>query len=459
MKQDKPLANKRIEEGKARRKTVPRAAHSELGVAKNGRDIVAILETSNRDRLEQLVPVRHSRMLESPFAFYRGSAAVHAADLSATPNSGIIVQACGDCHLMNFGGFATPERDLVFDINDFDETFPAPWEWDIKRLTASLVLAARWKGYAASEAADAVAAATLHYRQMMHEYADMPTMDVWYSRITYRSLLDRAAGNAKVTKMIAADTRRARSRTAEHVFQKIATKSGDTPRIVDQPPLIYHPQAADLHGSAQALLAKYAGTLREDHRALLARFRYLDVAIKVVGVGSVGTRCFIVLLQGEHDDPLFLQIKEARQSVLQPFVGRSRWSNEGERVVAGQRLMQAVSDIFLGWARGARGRDVYVRQLRDMKISLELEKIQAEHLALYGGLCGAALARAHAKAGQAQEIAGYLGAGSSFDEALGQYARAYADQVERDYETFRDATRTGRLKTQTSTTPVDVMIS
>jgi uncharacterized protein (DUF2252 family) len=402
MTQDGSSASIRIEDGKARRKTVPRVAHAELGVAKHGRDIVAMLEASNQDRLEQLVPVRHSRMLESPFAFFRGSAAVQASDLSATPNSGITVQACGDCHLMNFGGFATPERDLVFDINDFDETFPAPWEWDLKRLAASLLLAARWKGYEASRAADTVAAAALRYKEMMREYADMPTMDVWYSRITYRSLLDRARGDAKVTKLIAADARRARSRTAEHVFQKITTKVGDTPRIVDQPPLIYHPQAEDLHGSAQALLAKYAGTLREDYRALLARFRYLDVAIKVVGVGSVGTRCFIVLLQGEHNDPLFLQIKEARQSVLQPFVGRSPWKNEGERVVSGQRLMQAVSDIFLGWARGPRGRDVYVRQLRDMKVSLELEKIQAEHLVLYGGLCGAALARAHAKAGKAQ---------------------------------------------------------
>jgi uncharacterized protein (DUF2252 family) len=459
MKQEEPLASKRIEDGKARRKAVPRAAHAELGVAKRARDIVSILEASNQDRLEQLVPVRHSRMLESPFAFYRGSAAVHAADLSATPNSGIVVQACGDCHLMNFGGFATPERDLVFDINDFDETLPAPWEWDVKRLAASLVLAARWKGYAADVALDAVVTAVRRYRQGMRDFADMPTMDVWYSRITYADLLERARGDAKVTKLVAADVRRARTRTAEHVFQKITTKVGDTPRIVDQPPLVYHPQAPGLHEAAQALLTKYAATLREDYRVLLARFRYLDVAIKVVGVGSVGTRCFIVLLQGEHEDPFFLQIKEARQSVLQPFVGRSGWKNEGERVVAGQRLMQAVSDIFLGWARGPRGRDVYIRQLRDMKVSLELERLQAEHLVLYGGLCGAALARAHAKAGKAQEIAGYMGAGSTFDEALGQYAIAYADQVERDYETFRDATRTGRLKTETSSTPIDVMIS
>ena len=459
MAQNGSSASKRIEDGKARRKAVPRAAHAELGVAKHARDVVAMLEASNQDRLAQLVPVRHSRMLESPFAFFRGSATVQAADLSTTPNSGITVQACGDCHLMNFGGFATPERDLVFDINDFDETFPAPWEWDVKRLTASLVLAARWKGYTASRSAAAAAAAALRYRQMMHEYADMPTMDVWYSRITYRSLLDRTRDNAKLSKLIAADARRARSRTAEHVFQKITRKVGDTPRIVDQPPLIYHPQAEDLHGSAQAVLTKYAGTLREDYRALLARFRYVDVAIKVVGVGSVGTRCFIVLLQGEHDDPLFLQIKEARQSVLQPFTGRSPWKNEGERVVSGQRLMQAVSDIFLGWARGPRGRDLYVRQLRDMKVSLELDKIEAEHLMLYGGLCGAALARAHAKAGRAQEIAGYLGGSTTFDDAMEQYATGYADQVERDYEVFRDATRTGRLKTETSSTPVDVMIS
>ncbi len=459
MKQGKLSATRRLEAGKARRKTVPRAAHTELGVAKRDRDIVAMLQASNQDRIEQLVPIRHSRMLESPFAFYRGSAAIHAADLSGTPNSGITVQACGDCHLMNFGGFATPERDLVFDINDFDETFPAPWEWDLKRLAASLVLAARWKGFPASRAKAALAMAAQRYREMMHEYADMPTMDVWYSKITYSDLFERAQGNAKATKLVAADARRARSQTAEHVFHKITTKVGDTPRIRDQPPLIYHPQAPELHEAVQAVLAKYAATLREDYRALFERFRYLDTAIKVVGVGSVGTRCFIVLLQGEHGDPLFLQIKEARQSVLQPFVGDSHWQNEGERVVAGQRLMQAVSDIFLGWARGPQGRDFYMRQLRDMKVSLGLDTLIADHLVLYGGLCGAALARAHAKAGQAPEIAGYLGSAGAFDEALGRYATGYADQVERDYETFRDATRSGRLKTVSSGSPVEVMIS
>jgi len=259
--------------------------------------------------------------------------------------------------------------------------------------------------------------------------------------------------------LVATDARRARSQTAEHVFQKITTNVGETPRIRDQPPLIYHPQAPDLHQAVQVVLSKYAATLRDDYRALFARFRYLDTAIKVVGVGSVGTRCFIVLLQGEHSEPLFLQIKEARQSVLQPYVGNSHWQNEGERVVAGQRLMQAVSDIFLGWARGPQGRDCYMRQLRDMKVSLGLDTLVAEHLVLYGGLCGAALARAHAKAGRAPEIAGYLGRADAFDEALGQYATTYADQVERDYEAFRDATRAGRLKTETSDSPVEVMIS
>ncbi len=459
MQQAKPSAARRMEDGKACRKNAPRAAQSELGVAGRDRDIVAIIEATNHDRLAQLVPIRHSRMLESPFAFYRGAAAVHAADLAATPRSGISVQACGDCHLLNFGGFATPERDLVFDINDFDETFPAPWEWDVKRLAASLVLAARWKGFPAGKAAAAVAAAAARYRQMMTEYADMSTMDVWYSKISYAALFERTGGNAAATKQVATDARRAQKQTAEHVFQKVTTKAGGTPRIIDQPPLIYHPQAEGLHVATRAFLMKYAATLREDYQALFARFRYLDAAIKVVGVGSVGTRCFMVLLQGEHSDPLFLQLKEARKSVLQPYVGRSPWQNEGERVVAGQRLMQAVSDIFLGWARGPAGRDYYVRQLRDMKVSLDLESLAAGHLVLYARLCGAALARAHAKAGKAPEIAGYLGSSGAFDDALGQYATAYAGQVERDYETFRDATRTGRLKTETSGTPIEVMIS
>ncbi len=453
------MAAEEFAAGKARRKTTPRAAHAEPGVVADKRDIISILEHSNADRLEQLIPVRHSRMVESPFAFFRGSAAIQAADLARTPDAGITVQACGDCHLMNFGGFATPERNLVFDINDFDETFPAPWEWDLKRLTVSLVLAARWHRFSSATASEAVMTAASKYREAMQDYARQSTMAVWYSRVAYVDILERARTNQKATKILEADMRRAQKQTSEHVFQNLTVPVGGAVRIKDQPPLIYHPRSSDLDKIARDFLEKYAVTLREDYRSLFGRFRYADIAIKVVGVGSVGTRCFVALFLGEHDDPLFLQIKEARKSVLEPYTSRSPWKHEGERVVAGQRLMQAVSDIFLGWARGPRGRDFYIRQLRDMKVSADLDALNAENLVRYGGLCGATLARAHAKAGQASRIAGYLGSSTAFDEALDRYAKRYADQVERDHEVFQNAVRNGQIKTETSTTPIEVAIS
>lgn len=454
----KPPAAMRRDEGRALRQKCPRSSHAELRPAADGRDVVALLEASNEDRLPNLIPVRYSRMLESPFAFLRGSAVVQASDLAHSPVSGIEVQACGDAHLMNFGGFATPERNLVFDVNDFDETFPAPWEWDVKRLAASLVLAARWRGFSSGQAREAANGAVARYREAVVGYADMPTIDVWYSQIRYSDLVQQAQTDRQLARLLDRDITRAQKNTSEHVYGKITTTVNGAIRIVDQPPLLSH-LTQDLQAHGRGFLERYETTLREDYRALLGRFRTVDAALKVVGVGSVGTRCYIVLLLGEHGEPLFLQIKEARRSVLEAYAKPSRWRNNGERVVAGQHLMQAASDIFLGWARGPQGRDFYVRQLRDMKIAPELDHLDASGLTLYGRLCGRTLAHAHAKAGQAPPISGYLGSGTAFDDAIEKYALAYADQVERDYETFRGAARSGRIRTETSGSLVETMIA
>jgi uncharacterized protein (DUF2252 family) len=453
------LAASRIEQGRALRHAAPRISHSRLGISKKGRDVVALIEASNANRMDELIPLRHSRMLESPFAFYRGSSMVQAADLVHTPVSGIIVQACGDAHLMNLGSFATPERDLVFDINDFDETFPAPWEWDVKRLAASLVLATRWRGFSSVTAREMVATAAARYREAMRKYASGPTLAVWYSHITADDILFRSRKRRKNVSVVKAGIKEGQKRTSEHLFHKITAMVDGNPRIVDQPPLLFHPPNSHAHEMAAEFLAKYSDTLRDDYRALFDRFRYADAAVKVVGVGSVGTRCLVALMLGEHDDPLFLQIKEARKSVLEPYTGGPPWKHQGERVVTGQRLMQSASDIFLGWARGPRGRDFYVRQLRDMKVAAHIESYTAATLVRYGGLCGEVLARAHAKAGQAPPISGYLGSSPVFDNALQEYAVGYADQVERDYERFREAARDGRIRTEASPSSVEVMIS
>lgn len=445
-------------EGRARRRHCPRSSHAGFQPAGDGRDVVALLEASNEDRLPNLVPVRYSRMLESPFAFFRGSANVHAYDLAKSPASGVEVQACGDSHVMNFGGFATPERNLVFDVNDFDETFPAPWEWDVKRLAASAVLAARWRGFSSGQARAAANGAVARYREAIAGYADMPTIEVWYSQIRFSDLLQQAQGDRQLARLLDRDITRAQKNTSEHVYGKLTTTVNGAVRIIDQPPLLSH-STQDLHAESRGFLERYEASLREDYRALFKRFRLVDAALKVVGVGSVGTRCYIVLMLGEHDEPLFLQIKEARRSVLEPYSKPSPFHHHGERVVAGQHLMQAASDIFLGWAHGPAGRQFYVRQLRDMKIAAELDQMDASGLALYGRLCGRALARAHAKAGQAPPIAGYLGSSTAFDDAIEKYALAYADQVERDYETFRAAVRSGRIHTETGASPAETMIA
>jgi uncharacterized protein (DUF2252 family) len=449
-----PTKEQRHEAGKALRVQCPRTSHGEMVFRQDEkRDVVALIDAQNKDRLQNLVPIRHGRMLQSAFAYFRGTAAVQAYDLARTPTSGIIVQACGDCHLMNFGGFATPERTLVFDINDFDETLPAPFEWDLKRLAASFVIAARWRGFKDAQAREMAVQTATSYRESMRKRENTGVLEAWYSRITADDLQALVGDTFDVTARLKKKITEAHKQTHEHVFQKVTVPFRGLPRIVDQPPLIYH---SDRFGKTSVnkkviadVLQQYRETLAEERRMLLDRFKVVDVALKVVGVGSVGTRCFVVLLLAAPDDALFLQVKEAGPSVLERYTGTKKVEHNGQRVVVGQRLMQSASDIFLGWARGPE-RDFYFRQLRDMKVSIDVETQPPKMMRAYAMLCVLALARAHDKAGDAAMIAGYLGSGDQFDEAIGDYAIAYADQVERDYAAFVHAIRSGRIKSDLS---------
>jgi uncharacterized protein (DUF2252 family) len=419
-----------------------------------------LIEESNSGRIPGLIPVRYKRMSQSPFAFFRGCAIVQARDLSTAPVTGTTVQLCGDCHLSNFGGFATPERNLIFDVNDFDETFPGPWEWDVKRLTTSAVLAARNRGFSKSVARDAVRGAAEAYREHMAEYAELSTRDVWCAQIGFADVAAFFKRNTAISGDLQDAEKAARERTSETAFPKLTTVREGRLTIVEDPPLIYH-----FHDDPEAVAAflrdffeRYRRSLSGDLRQLYDRYRLQDVAMKVVGVGSVGTRCAVALFMSDATDPLFLQIKEARRSVIEsPSAPRSRFEHQGERVVNGQRLMQAASDIFLGWAEIAQGGEYYVRQLRDMKVSVNLGQLTTSALVDYAVMCGWALARAHAKAGDAATIAGYLGGGDAFDLAVMRYAFAYADQVEHDFEQFTQAIRSGRFSLESSGEPLDFL--
>jgi uncharacterized protein (DUF2252 family) len=427
--------------GEALRKTVPRRSTGEWTAADDRPDPIAILEASNVGRVEQLVPIRFGRMMQSPFAFYRGSAAVMATDLAQSPTSGLTVQACGDCHLLNFGIFATPERNVVFGLNDFDETLRGPWEWDLKRLAASLVLAGRDIRLTERDAVAAAVAAVAAYRRRMWELASLSPLDVWYDKIDAQSAIDEAPDKAarKRRQQIEAQARR---RVGDSLIPKLVRPDGDHLHIVDQPPLLFHePGTMDL---AEPFIASYRQSLPDDRRVLLDRYRLEDVAVKVVGVGSVGTRCLVALFSTPSGHPLFLQIKEANTSVLAPHVGGYEGHN-GQRVVVGQRLLQPASDIFLGWATGPGGRDFYIRQLRDMKLSVTLMGGATEMLR-YGEFCGLALARGHANTGDAAAIAGYLGQTNQFDLAIGRFAAAYADQTVLDHRLLIDAVNEGRVE-------------
>lgn len=399
--------------------------------------------------MKELVPIRYGRMLQSPFSFYRGAAGVMASDLAQMPRTDLKVQACGDCHLMNFGGFATPERNIIFDINDFDETLPAPWEWDVKRLSASVALAARSIGLSDAKARDCAVSSARSYREHMWKFCSMGPLQVWYTDIAVNEFI--AALPKAVRKRVFKHIDKTASRSSsEHDYPKLAGTVSGQILITDRPPLIFHPRAShapEFEETSEQICRAYRETLPDDRRMLLDRYRLVDAAIKVVGVGSVGRRCWIALLMSADNDPLFLQFKEAAESVLEPHAGKSAYSHHGQRVVMGQRLMQPVSDIFLGWATAPDGRQFYVRQLHDAKIKPMLETFNAELLDVYARACGWALARAHSKVSEVSTIiSGYLGSSSDeFDEAMGQFALAYADQIERDHAALRAAARKGTV--------------
>ena len=441
--------------GKAARKTTPRAAHAGWRALPDRGDPIALLRGQDAGRVPQLVPIRWGRMSASPFAFYRGAALAMAADLAATPVSGLRVQLCGDAHLMNFGVFAAPDRSLIFDVNDFDETLPGPWEWDVKRLAASVMIAARDRGFAAGQGREAALSAVCSYRVWMNRYAEMDNRDVWYSRVMADdalALVKKTAGARTAT--TAAMLAKARSHDSLQAFDRLTTVVDGVPRFIDRPPLLSHlrPDQADLAYAGRRAFADYRRTLSEQWRILLDRYAFVDLAFKVVGVGSVGTRDLVVLFMGRDDgDPLILQLKEAKPSVLEAYAGRSRYARHGHRVVAGQRLMQAAGDPFLGWVRGTgtHGLDLYWRQLHDQKGSIPVDRVRPAGLCLYAGLCGWTLARAHARSGDRIAIAAYLGTGERFDLAVADFAAAYADQSERDFELLTKAVKAGRIAVET----------
>ena len=453
----------RAELGKAARARVPRGSHAEFGPGPRRPDPVGLLEQQARSRVPDLVPVRYGRMLASPFSYFRGAALPMAADLATTPVTGLTVQACGDAHLSNFGLFATPERNLVFDVNDFDETQPGPWEWDVKRLAASLEVAARDNGFAARDRRRIVLAVGARYRQAMREFAAMTNLAVWYTqpgldaiRQQFQDQL-RSRQRSAVSKMEA----KARTRDSRQELSKLTRRVNGDLRIAADPPLIVpltdmvaeEPGSAGFEPVLSKLISQYRRTLQPDRRVLLEQYRFADMARKVVGVGSVGTRCWIILMLGRDPaDPLFLQVKEAQESVLGRYTGTGRHANQGERVVCGQRLMQAASDIFLGWQRatGLDGqvRDFYVRQLRDWKFSVPIEAMIPYGMRLYAELCAWTLARAHARSGDRIAIAAYLGGSDRFDQAIAEFAAAYADQNQRDYDALAAAAAAGRITAQ-----------
>ena len=466
-----PSVEERRAHGKEARDRTPLSSHTGWTPATDRPNPVALLEAQNRTREPDLVPVRHGRMLVSPFTFYRGGAKIMAADLDGTPVAGLQVQLCGDAHLSNFGVFASPERRLLFDLNDFDETLPGPFEWDVKRMAASFTIAARHNGFTKADSRAATQASVAAYREAMATFAEMGTLAIWYAHLSEEELLaavrrtaaeaskpKKAAKAAKgAEKRVQKVTGKARTRDSLQALSKLGEVVDGRYRIVSQPPIVvpvrdweatYGLSAAAVEGAVHEPFRAYRAGLREDQRQLLERFELVDVARKVVGVGSVGTRAFIVLLQGrDQHDPLFLQVKEATASVLEGPLPKSRHSQHGQRVVAGQRMMQAVSDIFLGWTKGAdRSRHYYWRQLHDMKGSAEVETMAPVGLSFYAGICGWTLARAHARSGDPIAIAAYLGRSDQFDRSITDFSQRYADQNEQDYQAFAEAIRSGRLQ-------------
>ena len=436
-------AKDRREDGRSRREVASRVSHGDWAPAHDRPDPIEVLMASNAGRVEDLIPIRFGRMAASPFTFLRGSAAVMTADLAAMPTTGLQVQACGDCHLMNFGLFATPERNVVFGLNDFDETMPGPWEWDLKRLAASFVVACRDVRMTDEQAVGVAATAVRSYRERLWEFAERSPLEIWYDRIDLARAAEIAPDKAARKRQEQLE-QQARKRVAENLFPKLVTTEGGRRRIADQPPLIFHPPELTRE-AALGFIETYRESLADDRRLLFDRYTFEDAASKVVGVGSVGTRCFVALFTSESGHPLILQVKEANRSVLAPYLaGSKKKIHNGARVVVGQHLMQPASDIFLGWGTGANGRDFYIRQLRDMKVSVTLVG-DVVPFNRYAKFCGLALARAHANTGSAGAIAGYLGTSPKSDNAFAQFGVAYADQTVRDHRALVEAIDSGRV--------------
>ena len=432
--------------GRSRRKLATRTSHAGWSAPASRRSPMAILEDQNRRRFPDLIPLRWGRMVASPFTFYRGAAAVMAADLAPTPVSGLDVQVCGDAHLQNFGLFASAERNLLFDLNDFDETLPGPWEWDVKRLAASVELAARDNGFSPEEATSATLQSIASYRIWMSMLADQSQLDVWYSKIDIDKILPMLPSTDEQKRSLKF-VERARRHTTLQALDKLTEVVDGHRRIVDNPPIVEHLPELTTYHAVHMVLDRYKETLQEDRRLLLERFEIIDIARKVVGVGSVGTHCWIALCSAdrEDDDPLFLQIKEANRSVMEPWLGTSSYATHGQRVVVGQRLMQAASDMFLGWTR-FRERHYYIRQLRDMKGSAVVSTMSPSLLGSYAGVCGLTLARAHARTGDPIAISAYLGDSDVFDNAILAFSKDYADQTERDHAELRAAIDSGKVE-------------
>ena len=450
--------------GKGARAEVPRESHAVFDPPADRPDPVAQLEQQAESRVPELVPIRYGRMLVSPFAYFRGAALPMASDLAGTPCTGLVVQACGDAHLSNFGIFASPERKFLFDVNDFDETLPGPWEWDVKRLAASLEVAARGNGFARKERRRIVTSSTRMYRETMRAFASMSNIDIWYARVDLdlveKMFSPRMA--AKDRKVVARNLAKARTRDSMQAFSKLCGEVDGQIRIIADPPLVMpvshlRPEQRDELGfeaQLDEMLGRYGGTLNGAHRILFRRYQLVNLARKVVGVGSVGTRCWIFLFTArDGSEPLLLQVKEAQPSVLAAYAGPSKYGNQGQRVVEGQWLIQPVSDIFLGWqrsgpARDGKTHDFYVRQLRDWKFSLDVDRMRPSGMEIYGELCAWTLARSHARSGDSVAIAAYLGSSDVFDQAIAQFASTYADQTERDHQALASAAATGRVIAQ-----------
>ena len=442
--------------GKSLRDATPRSSHGAWSPTPDRPDPVDLIEGQNDGRLKWLVPVRRGRMVESAFTFYRGAALIMASDLSTTPSTGLTAQICGDAHLSNFGAYGSAERELVFDVNDFDESLVGPWEWDLKRLATSFTIAGRHRGFNDADIAKITASSIEKYRTAMEHFAEGPTLDTWYAHLSIDKVANfyRDEGKKKKAKRAGRLTKKARSKNSLHALSKLAERVDGTYRIKSDPPVLvplrdatHIARAGELEEMARRSFAAYRDSLRPDRRVLLDKFRPIDIALKVVGVGSVGTRCLIVLLEGrDEQDPLFLQIKEAGPSVLASFLRSHSYDNHGERVVQGQRLMQASSDIFLGWSPSDDDRDYYWRQLRDWKASFDVDDADEKGLQRYAQLCGWTLARSHARSGDPAAIDGYLGSSDTFDAAITEFADRYADQNESDYRAFADAIDRGDLE-------------